>query len=108
MATVRSCPHCHRLAIKDDACNFVVCGRTARGFAFVNGEALGCGRPWCFQCGKKLCGRMYNPDTGETEDLNEDHNHPPGTVCDGRGYCPGGHDAHKQIRRSAPHPVMMG
>ena len=80
--------------MKDESCNFVVCGRATEGFLL----GMGCGRPWCFQCGQKLCGRMYNPDTGAMEDPNEDHNHDgEDSICDGPGYCPGGHNSHKEV-----------
>ena len=99
---VRNCPHCGRVAIKDDACNYVVCGRTGAGFALsAAGEPMGCGRPWCFQCGGRLCGRMY-ADNGDLIDSNEDHNHDQDPVaraaCSGPGFCPGGHNAHKRLR----------
>jgi hypothetical protein len=97
--SARQCPHCERYSLKDDRCQFVVCGRDQSGFLRdADGNPLGCGRPWCFQCGKKLCGRVFNPDTGAVEDANEDHNHPTGPAreaCSGPDYCPGGHDSHK-------------
>lgn len=92
-----TCPWCLRPALKDRGCNFVVCGRTCTGF-LVGG---GCGRAWCFRCGKKLCGRMYD-DSGALVDSNEDHNvgggHNPSEddPCDGPDYCPGGHNSHKR------------
>ena len=103
----RPCPHCGRWAVKDAACNYVVCGRARLGVLAraPDGEALGCGRPWCFACGGKLCGRMFDTATGRLEDPNEDHNHPPGTPCDGPGYCPGGHNSHKEARRPVPRPA---
>ncbi len=92
----RQCPWCHRFAIKDDACMYVVCGRDHRGFNL----GMGCGRAWCFKCGLKLCGRMYCDTTGAMLDANEDHNHTPGTeahaACNGEGYCLGGHNSHKR------------
>jgi hypothetical protein len=90
------CPHCDRLCVKDDACNYVVCGRTDTGFKI----GYGCGKPFCFLCGKKLCGQMYNEVTGEMIDSNEDHNHTTDEeqkiICSQNGYCLGGHNSHKQ------------
>lgn len=108
----KACPWCLRPALKDDACQFVVCGRGAAGFVVGSG----CGRAWCFRCdtgatpdgcfrmGGKLCGQMYDAETGAMLDPNESHDHPPGSDafnrCNGPGHCPGGHDSHK---RRTPH-----
>lgn len=93
MTTLQSCPHCHRYFIKDNNCNFVVCGRRDDGTFLPN---HGCGRPFCFLCGKKLCGIMYDETTGTLLDANENHNHPAEyTECTGEEYCPGGHNSHK-------------
>ena len=98
--SVQQCPHCEmegidRFFIKDTACNYVICGRGASGFVVGHG----CGRPFCFQCGLRLCGRVYDEKTGRALDLNEDHNHVPGSrqhaECNGPGFCQGGHNSHK-------------
>lgn len=90
---IQQCPHCGRYCVKDDNCNYVVCGR-AEANRFL--PRHGCGRPFCFSCGKKLCGQMFDPETGALLDPNEDHNHPAGYEgCDGAEYCPGGHNSHK-------------
>lgn len=89
-ASCPQCPHCLRYCLKDDRCNFVICGRTAQGFM----TGAGCGRPWCYQCGGKLCGQNYCPDTGRLLDANEDHNR---CGCERLpGHCPGGHNSHKR------------
>lgn len=90
MAT--KCPHCERWCAKDDNCNFVICGRAFDGFRV----GQGCGRPFCFQCGKKLCGQNYCPDTGVLLDANE--NHDTCTGCVGPEFCPGGHNSHRAAR----------
>ena len=91
----KQCPWCMRWHLKDSRCNYVVCGREMRG-AFRVG--MGCGRAFCFACGKKLCGRMYSEE-GALLNANEDHDHghEPSAEdpCHGPEYCPGGHDAHK-------------
>ena len=92
----KQCPHCERWALKDTACNFVVCGRATHGFV----SGAGCGRAWCFECGLKLCGRYYDA-RGAATGLSEDHTHAPGPLydaCNGDGFCPGGHDSHKLVR----------
>ena len=100
---IKTCPWCQRLAMKDEACNYVVCGRTENGpKGFVAGPAgaHGCARAWCFQCGGKLCGPpMYDMATGNQLHASEDHNHTgqPDDIaaCNGVGYCSGGHNSHK-------------
>ena len=90
------CPWCARWCLKDSHCNYVVCGREMRdGFR----AGMGCGHAFCFECGKKLCGRMYS-EAGALLNPNEDHDHghTPTTAdpCAGPEYCPGGHNAHKK------------
>jgi len=96
MTDAKQCPWCERWSLKDDRCNYVVCGRPEVG-VFVLG--VGCGRAWCFDCGLKLCGRMYCEETGELLDPNEDHNHghdpSAQTACSQPGFCLGGHNSHK-------------
>jgi len=92
----KQCPWCGRWALKDAACNYVVCGRSTRGFVLNEG----CAKAWCFECGGKLCGPpMYDLVTGRQLHANENHNHRLGSAeaieCGGEGYCPGGHNSHK-------------
>jgi hypothetical protein len=92
------CPWCERWALKAQACNHVVCGvDTLRGF--VPGH--GCGHQFCFQCGKKLCGRVYDPQTGARHPQATSHTEAccpaeAGFVQD--EYCPGGHNSHTAAR----------
>jgi hypothetical protein len=93
----KQCPHCTRWCLKDTNCNYVVCGRTSIG-VFAWGQ--GCGRPFCFECGGKLCGLVYdhnNRDKPPSQD--EDHNHYTDVVaqaiCSSEGFCRGGHNSHK-------------
>ena len=91
--SIQKCPHCNRYFMKDNNCNYVVCGRIDNN-TFVPHH--GCGWPFCFLCGKKLCGRMFDETTGKLLDPNENHNHPADyTDCKGDDYCPGGHNSHK-------------
>ena len=58
----KACPWCGRWALKDDACNYIfACGLDSK-LGFQVGQ--GCGRSWCFGCGKKFCG-FYYAVTGE-------------------------------------------
>ena len=59
----KQCPHCQRWALKDAACNYIfACGLDSKeGFQ----KGLGCGRSWCWGCGKKFCSQYYDPTTGQ-------------------------------------------
>ncbi|MBD52955.1 MAG: hypothetical protein CL450_06645 [Acidimicrobiaceae bacterium] len=96
MSDAKQCPWCERWSLKDDQCNYVVCGRPEVG-VFILG--MGCGRAWCYECGGKLCGRMFCEETGELLDPNEDHNHignpDAQRACSAPGFCMGGHNSHK-------------
>jgi hypothetical protein len=88
------CPWCGTWALKDDACNWVCCGLAVEGFVV----GAGCGRQYCFQCGGRLCGQLYDPATGavmpgvptnHTEACCPANGPPPA------GNCPGGHNSHR-------------
>lgn len=56
----RTCPWCGTPALKDAACNWVCCGLdVVHGFV----PGAGCGRQWCFQCSRKLCGAPLHAAT---------------------------------------------
>ena len=58
----KMCPWCERWALKDDACNYIfACGLDTK-LGFQIGK--GCGRSWCWGCGKKFCGFHHDPVTG--------------------------------------------
>lgn len=47
----KHCPHCgKREKYQSSAPTYIICGYYDKGFDWV-----GCGRDWCFRCGKKLC-----------------------------------------------------
>lgn len=83
MDTAKQCPHCGQWALKDASCNYIfACGLTAEGFV------VGCSRPWCWECGKKLCGVWpAGPQSHGDCCLAE-----PGFKPE--EYCPGGHNSH--------------
>lgn len=88
----KQCPHCKTYSLKDEACNWVCCGLiSVEGKdRFVVGH--GCGRQWCFQCAKKLCGPLFDMETGAPIPNSCDHTQ---TCCpDDGAHCEGGHNSH--------------
>ena len=92
----KQCPWCQRWCLKDNACDYIfACGLETKD-GFVKGA--GCGRSWCWQCGKKYCSVYYDPVSGKKAPTAKD-NH-DGSCCkmeDGfkqEDYCPGGHSGH--------------
>ena len=92
----KQCPWCERWCLKDTACNYIFsCGLPTRG-AFMIGA--GCGKSWCWECGKKFCGQYTDPVTGHRKaDAKDAHD----ATCCAReegykreDYCVGGHNSH--------------
>lgn len=46
----KECPHCSIEYELPDTVTYIICGYDINGFDWI-----GCGRDWCFRCGKKLC-----------------------------------------------------
>lgn len=92
----RTCPWCGRLALKNDACNWVTCGLADAPAGFVVGA--GCGHQWCFLCEGKLCGQVYDAITGAKRGGVADTH--TATCCaeepgfSQQEFCPGGHNSH--------------
>ena len=93
----KQCPHCARWCLKDDACNYIfACGLQADNKGFVIGS--GCGKPWCYECGKKFCGTYIDPVTGQR--IGGAREHHDASCCSleqgykKEDYCPGGHNSH--------------
>lgn len=92
----KQCPWCERWALKDNACSYIfACGLADNG-VFVKGA--GCGRSWCWSCGKKYCGVYIDVDTGaKTSDARDHHDEhcctkePSFSLI---SYCHGGHSSH--------------
>jgi hypothetical protein len=90
----KQCPWCERWALKDEACNYIfACGLSVNGFKI--GE--GCGKPWCWECGKKFCGQYIDPNTGAIVNSRTCHDE----VCclsdpdfKKEEFCLGGHNSH--------------
>jgi len=92
----KQCPWCQRWCLKDNACDYIFsCGLDFKGKFNVNN---GCGRSWCWGCGKKYCSQYHNPETGEKLGTAKDQH--DGMCCRQEvgfvqeDYCPGGHSAH--------------
>ena len=98
----KQCPWCQRWCLKDYACNYIfACGLPTGTNNFFIGA--GCGRSWCWECGKKFCTAYINPETGhKNPKAKETHtaeccakNEPEFKKED---YCPGGHNSHCEKR----------
>lgn len=48
----KNCPHCGHVCVCDIDIDYVVCGYHDNKQGF---DWFGCGKDWCFRCGKKLC-----------------------------------------------------
>ena len=92
----KQCPWCARWCLKDTACNYIfACGLQSHGGFMVG---AGCGKSWCWQCGKKFCGLYMNPLTGVRLSSAKD-NHDANCCKEEAGYlrdeyCVGGHNSH--------------
>jgi hypothetical protein len=104
MNDAKQCPWCERWCLKDAACNYIfACGLPTGSSSFVVGT--GCGRSWCWQCGKKFCGTYIDPNTGLKNASAREHHD---ASCCARepgfaesDYCPGGHNSHCAKRYSS-------
>ena len=101
MDDAKQCPWCERWCLKDSACNYIfACGLPTGSAKFVVGT--GCGKSWCWLCGKKFCGLYIDPCSGKkTPGAKEHHNskccaQEPGFQQS--DYCPGGHNSHCEKR----------
>ena len=97
----KQCPWCERWCLKDNACNYIfACGLQSEKSKFEVGT--GCGRSWCWECGKKFCGQYIDVSTGrKTPNARENHNKE--CCIQEKGfqqseYCPGGHNSHCEKR----------
>jgi hypothetical protein len=92
----KKCPWCGRWFLKDNACAYIfACGLDEKN-QFYKGQ--GCGRTWCWTCGKKYCTLYYDPVTGG-RCIGAKDNHDANCCRSESGfkeedYCPGGHSAH--------------
>ena len=69
----KECPWCQRWWLKDNACAYIfACGLDHEDRFYVG---MGCGKSWCWNCGKKYCGQYYNPETGDFTRIAYVRNH---------------------------------
>lgn len=94
----KQCPHCQRWALKDAACSYVfACGLDEKN---IFHKSSGCGKSWCWTCGKKYCGIYYNSSGLKSTDARDSHSdcckNEKGFIQD--QYCQGGHSSHCKKR----------
>jgi hypothetical protein len=92
----KQCPWCKRWFLKDNACAYIfACGLDEKNRFHVGN---GCGRSWCWNCGKKYCGQYYDEKTGQKLSTAKDHH--DAFCCRGEEgfekdeYCGGGCSGH--------------
>ncbi len=96
----KQCPWCFRWCLKDNSCNYIfACGLTDQGTFTVG---TGCGRSWCFACGKKFCGLYIDPETGKktlyAKDIHTKDCCKVDTYFVQSEFCCGGHNSHCEVR----------
>ena len=81
---------------KDNACDYIfACGLDSAGKFHIG---AGCGRSWCWRCGKKYCSQYYDPVTGQRLPTAKDSH--DAICCKSESefkqedFCPGGHSGH--------------
>lgn len=67
----KNCPHCGYSVQASPNANYVICGYS-NGIGNKGIDWDGCGRDWCFQCGKILCKKWH--DHGLYLEMNRMHN----------------------------------
>lgn len=99
MDIAKQCPWCQQWCLKDNACNYIfACGLGSDGKFWIGG---GCGRSWCWECGKKFCGVYINPSTGQKMAGGRTEHGACCSLEEGfkqEDYCPGGHNSHCEKR----------
>ena len=92
----KQCPWCQRWCLKDRACAYIfACGLDEKNQFHVG---FGCGKSWCWECGKKYCSQYYDPQTGALLATAKDK-HDTRCCSQEKGfkeedYCQGGHSGH--------------
>ena len=92
----KQCPWCARWFLKDAACDYIFsCGLDHKGQFHVG---AGCGRTWCWSCGKKYCGLYTDPATGQRLSTAKDNHSADCCSSDPEfkreEFCEGGHSSH--------------
>ena len=96
----KQCPWCERWCLKDTACNYIfACGLQTQGTFMIG---AGCGKSWCWECGKKFCGQYIDPQSGRREAGARDSHDRGCCSADPQfkqeDYCCGGHNSHCEKR----------
>lgn len=94
MNDAKQCPWCLRWCLKDNGCKYIFsCGLEKNGFIV----GAGCGKSWCWGCGKKFCSQYHDPLTGVKLKGAKDHHDKCCTLELGfvsEEYCAGGCSSH--------------
>jgi hypothetical protein len=53
--SIKNCPHCRHSNVFPKNSKYVICGYPENGYDWI-----GCGKDWCFMCGKMLCKSWEN------------------------------------------------
>ena len=96
MDVTKQCPWCSRWFLKDNNCAYIfACGLDYTGKFHLG---AGCGKSWCWTCGKKFCGQYIDQHTGiKTKDAKDFHDK---DCCKNEkkflieDFCEGGHSSH--------------
>lgn len=97
----KECPWCKRWCLKDANCNYIfACGLDEHN-KFQ--KDMGCGRSWCFECGKRFCSFYYDSFGNKCKDAKNNHDQCCMKEMKDLGlsvsdYCPGGHNSHCEKR----------
>jgi hypothetical protein len=95
MDDAKQCPWCARWCLKDNACSYIfACGLDSKN---VFHKDLGCGRSWCWTCGKKYCSQYYDSNGQKLNSAKDNHSASCCRLEEGfkeEDYCPGGHSGH--------------
>ncbi len=96
----KQCPWCERWCLKDKSCNYIFsCGLEANGKFHIG---AGCGRSWCWECGKKFCNQYSDPQTGiklpSARDQHDSECCKKEKDFSKENYCCGGHNSHCEKR----------
>lgn len=93
----KECPHCKQICNADTNVDYIICGYGENGYDWE-----GCGKDWCFKCGKILC-RSWKEDhlfieDNRCHDMNCCRNHAKHNSKNyPTDYC---HCTNKYIRRN--------
>jgi hypothetical protein len=96
MTDPKQCPWCLRWCLKDNACSYIfACGLDHTNKFHIH---AGCGRSWCWDCGKKYCTPYYDSESGirrvDAKDMHTSECCKKEEGFKQEEYCGGGHSSH--------------